>query len=139
MVELLAAIVVFNLLVAGLVKLFIGQNSMVEDVEGWAEGEPVWYVQQESDPMARALGMPASLSEKRSKKTVAAGSTKTPYAIDVLQVERRAAFDSASVVFQQVKVTEEKDKEEDKKGEGKRGSEKKDKKGEKGKKGKGKK
>jgi len=124
MVELLAAIVVFNLMIVGLVKLFIGQNSMVEDLEGWAEGEPVWYIEQEADPMARALGIPASLSEKRNKSNKVVDPSSTPYFVEVLNVERFAASNSASVVFQQVKVDDEEDKDKDKdkdKNEGKKG------------------
>lgn len=106
------------------------------DLEGWAEGDPVWYIEQEADPMARALGVPASLSEKRSKSNKNVHSSNTPYLVEILTVERFAASDSASVVFQQVKVEDKEDKDED--------GDKKDKddakeKGKKGKKGRGKK
>ena len=115
MTELLAAIVVFNLLIAGLVKLFIGQNSMVEDLEGWAEGEPVWYISQEADPMARALGIPASMSTKKVKAAKAGDDDDSEYLVEVTKVERHAGSDSANVSFQQTKLKDD-DKGDDRKG-----------------------
>jgi len=103
MVELIAAIVVFNLLIAGLVKLFIGQNSLVENMEGWAEGNPVMYVSQEVDPLARALGMPAKLQETPVPAVGFIQNNSAEYLVEVLQVSRQAGSESASASFLQTK------------------------------------
>jgi prepilin-type N-terminal cleavage/methylation domain-containing protein len=115
MVELLAAVVIFNLLLAGLVKLFVGQNSMVESLEGWAEGEPVLYVRQESDPMVRALGVPATLITKRIRSAQSNHDEKSEYVVEILKVERKVSEESATVLFLQTKEEENDDKGKDNK------------------------
>jgi len=105
-VELLAAITVFNLLIFGLVKLFIGQNSMVESLEGWAEGDPVLYIKQDADPIARALGIPATLVEERPKPLPLKSDPNSTYVVEVLAVQRQGGNDSARAVFLQTKPKE---------------------------------
>lgn len=139
MVELMCAIVVLNLLVAGLVTLFQGQNHMVNSLEEWCEGEPVLYLQQDSDPLARSLGIPAILSKDMSVPRPLPRDLEESdtYEVEVLEVKRRFGKSEASALFEQREVEgeeEDEDGEEDGKPDGK-----KDKKGKKGKKGRGKK
>jgi hypothetical protein len=112
MVELLAAIVVFNLLIAGLVKLFVGQNSMVDGLEEWAEHEPVYYVVQDPDPIARALGVPARLSAEAAGP-VAPRHGDSPYLVEILEVERDPGNDSATATFRQTEVEEDGEEDEE--------------------------
>jgi len=102
MVELLCAIVVLNLLVAGLASMFRGQNQVVNSLEEWCEGDPVLYVAPDSSPMARTLGVPATLSKKKSRGEIRR-TEETPYAVEALQMRRRFAKNEASVVFSQIK------------------------------------
>lgn len=115
MMELMCAIVVLNLLVAGLVTLFQGQNHMVNSLEEWCEGEPVLYIAQDGDPIARSLGVPALLS----KTSVVAqplprdSGGEEDYEVSVLEVKRRFGKSEASALFKQVAVEEEDDEADD--------------------------
>jgi len=102
MVELLCAIVVLNLLVAGLASMFRGQNQVVNSLEEWCEGDPVLYVSPDSNPMSRTLGVPATLSKKDSVREVQR-SVGAVYAVEVLEMKRRFSKNQASVVFSQEK------------------------------------
>ena len=110
MVELMCAVVILNLLVAGLVTLFRGQNQMVNSLEEWCEGDPVLYIEQDRDPLARSLGIPASFNEQRTQPVplprgrVARGSG--PFEVSVLEVKRRFGKSEASAVFLQVEAGE---------------------------------
>ena len=112
MVELIAAIVVFNLLVFGLTKLFIGQNQMVESLEGWAEDTPTYYLALDHDPMARALGIPADLLEKPASPPKIR-DTDSDYEVEILVLDRDAAAMSGSVIFQQRERDEDDDDDDD--------------------------
>lgn len=98
MVELLCAIVILNLLVAGLANMYQGQNKLVNSLEEWCEGDPVFYVVPNANEMARTLGVPATLSKKR------VGGLRNlpgnpPYEVEVLELKRRFAKGEASVLF----------------------------------------
>ncbi|MGB0953158.1 MAG: type II secretion system protein [Planctomycetota bacterium] len=128
MIELMCAIVVLNLLVAGLVTLFQGQNHMVNSLEEWCEGEPVLYIAQDSDPLARSLGIPATLSKDAVQaQPLPQGFTGgSDYEVSVLEVKRRFGKSEASALFKQEEVEEEDGDEDDarksrdKKGRGRR-------------------
>lgn len=128
MVELLCALVVLNLLVAGITKLFLGQNQMVNSLEEWCEGEPEIHLALEPDPMARGLGVPATLTTAAGGPV--RGLKKTPYEVKILSIQRRISKEQATAVFHQVEVeVEEEDddkgkkpkKKGDKKGKGRGG------------------
>lgn len=110
MVELMCAVVVLNLLVAGMVTLLRGQNQMVNSLEEWCEGDPVLYIEQDRDPMARSLGIPASFSEERiqplplPRGRTALGSD--PFEVSVLEVKRQFGKSEASAVFLQAEAGE---------------------------------
>ncbi len=124
MVELLCAIVVLNLLVAGLAELFRGQNQMVNSLEEWCEGHPVFYVVPQKDPMSRYLGVPATLT--RNKKPSARRSLdETPYTVELVEIRRDIAKNEAIATFVQ-KKSKDKDKAKDKKEKGKEGKHEKD-------------
>jgi hypothetical protein len=61
MVECVVAILVINLTIAGMFKLLKLQERQVAEAEGWLRKDPVYYLNPDPDPMARALGKPASL------------------------------------------------------------------------------
>jgi len=100
MIEVMVAVVLLNLLVVGIVKLFIGQNAMVEDLEGWAEGEPVLYFAQDANPVARQLGIPAQLTPTRPP-LLPIGVNPTPYLLEVQDLRRMPEADALIVVVQQ--------------------------------------
>ena len=105
MVELLAAVVVFNLLLAGLVKLIVGQVGVVEGLESWAEDEPVLIVRQDSDAISRALGIPATLVASRQDfpRKRDHDEDHARYEVEVLQVERQVGDESITALFLQKK------------------------------------
>lgn len=124
MVELLCAIVVLNLLVAGLTTLFLGQNQMVNSLEEWCEGEPEIHLAAEPDPMARGLGVPATLTTGPGGPV--RGLEETPFEVKILSVQRRISKEKATAVFLQVEVEEDAEekkgkKKGDKKGKGRGG------------------
>lgn len=100
MIEVMVAVVLLNLLVVGIVKLFIGQNAMVEDLEGWAEGEPVLYFAQDANPVARQLGIPAQLTPTRPP-LLPKSVSPTPYLLEVQNLQRMPEADALIVVVKQ--------------------------------------
>lgn len=102
MIEVMVAVVLLNLLVAGIVKLFIGQNAMVEDLEGWAEGDPVLYFAQDADPLARQLGVPAQLTPARPPLLPLSVDT-TPWLLEVKDLRRMPEADALILVVLQTK------------------------------------
>lgn len=126
MIELLCAIVVLNLLVAGFATMYRGQNKLVNSLEEWSEGDPIFYVVPNSKEMARTLGVPATLEKKPGARN-RRNQGSSPYDVEVLEMKRRFSKSEASVIFSHEK------KPDPKKG---NGSEKDDK-GKKGKKGRG--
>lgn len=98
MVELLCAIVVLNLLVAGFANMYRGQNKTVNSIEEWSEGDPVFYVVPNPNEMARTLGVPATLSKKRGGRVIRP-SSNPPYEVEVLEMKRRFSKMEASAVF----------------------------------------
>jgi len=114
MIEVMVAVVLLNLLVVGVVKLFIGQNAMVEDLEGWAEGEPVLYLVPDRDPLARQLGMPANLSSDRPA-LISGGGGDTPYLLEIAEVQRLPESDAVVVSLTQVENKDQEGEDEGKK------------------------
>jgi len=98
MIELLCAIVVLNLLVAGFANMYQGQNKLVNSLEEWSEGDPVYYVVPNSREMARALGVPAILAKKPSSQKFSSQGA-SPYEVEVLEMKRRFSKSEASAVF----------------------------------------
>lgn len=111
--EVVIAVVLLNLLVAGVVKLFIGQNSMVESLEGWAEDEPVLYVVPDVDPLARRLGVPAALAAERPPRGRGAPVDDSPYVLELLDLERLPETDAVMLTLRQVENPEYEEEEEE--------------------------
>ena len=63
MVECVVAIMIINLTIAGMFQLLKLQERQVTEAEGWLKKNPVFYLNPDPDPIARALGKPASLDE----------------------------------------------------------------------------
>lgn len=117
MVECVVAILVINLTIAGMFKLLKLQEKQVAENEGWLKKNPIYYLNPDPEPLARALGKPASLDESPMARGWKPDSL--PYTVRI--IDYRFELDPAvlRVEFEQREAeTEEagnKDKKEDRK------------------------
>ncbi len=63
LLECTVALLLFTLLVLGLSRLTVAHDRLVSSLDAWLADDPVYYVDQADDDLARVLGTPARLSE----------------------------------------------------------------------------
>lgn len=99
MLECVMAVLVVNLIIAGMLSLFRGQEKQLLYVEERLGLEGTWYVQPHPDSLARRLGHPARL---RVEPELEWAAPRVPaFALDVHDVLREANEPSLEVVFEQ--------------------------------------
>ncbi|MBC8328561.1 MAG: prepilin-type N-terminal cleavage/methylation domain-containing protein [Planctomycetes bacterium] len=100
LLECLVAILILSLLVLGMVRLVSGHHEVLDSVDDWSYGDPVLYLVQDTDPMARAIGTPAALSVD-PPQTVHVAS-KGAYDVTVLETFRDLDPPRSGAVFRLV-------------------------------------
>jgi len=63
LLECTVALLLFTLLVLGLSRLTVAHDRLVSGLETWLVDDPVYFVDQADDDLARVLGTPARMSE----------------------------------------------------------------------------
>lgn len=114
LLECMVAVLVLNLVVLGMIQLVKGHQEVLDGVDDWTYGDPVLHVVQDPDPLARALGVPATLA-------VDPGMTihvpaEGPYEVTVTKVWRELDPPRTTAVFEQ-NVAEKKEAPKKKEGE----------------------
>lgn len=99
MLECVMAVLVVNLVIAGMLSLLRGQEQQLLHVEEQLELSGSWYVQPHPDSLARRLGHPARLHLEPELELVL---PRVPvFLLDVRDVLREPSAPSLEVVFEQ--------------------------------------
>lgn len=90
LVEVVVAITVLNVMVAVFCRAALTHGEVVARLEDWCVEEPVFYVDPQTSPLARALGWPAEL---RDTRPASHWRTRTdgPFEIEITSVTRDLA------------------------------------------------
>ena len=61
LLEVIVAITVVNVLVCVIARQLVAHSQLVDELEEWCSDNPVYYIDPEVDPAARATELPANL------------------------------------------------------------------------------
>lgn len=99
LLECMVAIVILNLLLIGMVKLIGGHHQVLDSVDDWSYGAPVYYVVPDPDPLARAIGVAATLEADPPSRVHRV--EEAAYDVTVLEVWRDLEPPRSIAVFRQ--------------------------------------
>jgi len=87
LVEVIVAITVVNVMVALICQMFIAQNRLVRSLEDWCADDPVYFLQPDADPLARAVAVPAEMPRVAQDVLISANGD-WPFEVAVVGLDR---------------------------------------------------